>query len=56
MTIPLGLKEDMLAYYSDPNAPITTKRNPKAWRQVQNDLAAFKTMKATTRIVIPQEP
>lgn len=56
MTIPLGLKEDVLAYYSDPNAPITTKRNPRAWEQVQQDLAAFKTMKATTRVVIPREP
>ena len=38
MEIPLGLREDVLAYYADPNAPITTKRDAKAWAQVQEEL------------------
>lgn len=32
--IPAGLREDILAYYADPAAPISTKRNPKAWMKV----------------------
>ncbi len=56
MTIPFGLKEDVLAFYSDPNAPITTKKNAKAWAQVQKELEEFKAMKAGTKLVIPREP
>lgn len=41
---PAGLKRDILAYYSDPNAPIITKKNPKAWKQVQDELAVLQTM------------
>jgi hypothetical protein len=55
MTIPLGLKEDVLAYYSNPDAPISTKQHPKAWAQVQQELERFKTMKAGTKLVIPRE-
>lgn len=36
--IPPGIKEDVLAYYSDPNLPITTKKDPGKWAQVQADL------------------
>jgi hypothetical protein len=28
------LREDILAYYADPEAPISTKRNRKAWKKV----------------------
>ena len=34
LPIPAGLREDILAYYADPAAPIATKRNGKAWRRV----------------------
>lgn len=43
--IPAGLKDDIVAYYADPDAPISTKKNPKAWATVQQDLAILKTMK-----------
>lgn len=56
MTIPLGLKEDVLAYYADLNAPITTKQNPKQWAQVQQELEHFRTMKSTSQVLIPSEP
>jgi hypothetical protein len=36
--IPAGLKQDILRYYADPNAPISTKRNPKHWGKVQAQL------------------
>jgi len=39
--IPIGLKRDVLEYYSDPSAPIATKKNAKKWAQVQADLAAL---------------
>jgi hypothetical protein len=41
---PSGLKRDILAYYSDPNAPIVTKKNAKAWKQVQDQLGILQTM------------
>jgi hypothetical protein len=39
-----GLKHDVLAFYSDPNAPIVTKKNKKAWAQVLKDLATLRGM------------
>lgn len=39
-----GLKEDILNYYSDPNAPIHTKKNHRAWTQAENDLAVLRNM------------
>jgi hypothetical protein len=56
MTVPLGLKEDVLTYYADPNAPITTKRNAKAWAQVQSELTSFKEMKTITHRASVREP
>jgi hypothetical protein len=43
-TIPPGLKGDIQNYYADPNAPIYTKKNAKAWAQVQADLQVLQTM------------
>ncbi len=53
--IPSGLREDVLDYYADPDAPITTKHDPKAWAKVQQELAKFKQMKAGSKIPIPRE-
>jgi hypothetical protein len=39
-----GLKQDVLQYYSDPNAPISTKKNRKAWAQVEKGLAVLRAM------------
>lgn len=39
-----GLKQDVLDFYSDPNAPIVTKKNKKAWAQVLKDLATLRAM------------
>ena len=36
--IPAGLKQDILAYYADPAAPISTKKKPKEWGAVQGQL------------------
>ena len=46
--IPPGIKEDILAYYADPNAPITTKKDASAWAQVQADLITLAAMPTST--------
>jgi hypothetical protein len=42
--IPPGIVRDIQAYYADPKAPITTKRDPARWAQVQADLQTLATM------------
>ena len=42
--VPFGIRRDLLAFYSNPNAPIVTKKNPKAWERVQQDLATLHQM------------
>lgn len=56
MKIPLGLKQDVLSYYADPNAPITTKQDPKKWARVQQNLEKFRQMPASIRVRVPREP
>jgi hypothetical protein len=40
--VPLDLRANILAYYSDINAPFATKQDPKAWEKVLRDLDALK--------------
>ncbi|MFP5276798.1 MAG: zinc dependent phospholipase C family protein [Acidobacteriota bacterium] len=42
--VPPGIVRNIEAYYSDPNAPIHTKLNPKRWAQVQKDLKTLAAM------------
>lgn len=42
--VPAGLQKNILAYYSDPNAPISTKKNPNAWSRVQAELVTLRQM------------
>jgi hypothetical protein len=44
---PLGLRKNILAYYSDPDAPIATKKKLKQWAQVQQELEVLRNMPAT---------
>ncbi len=39
-----GLKQDILDYYSDLNAPFATKKNKKTWAQVLTDLTTLRAM------------
>jgi hypothetical protein len=48
--VPLMLKVDILGYYADPAAPITTRKNPDKWKQVQEQLATLKTMPVIRRV------
>ena len=43
--IPAGLKQDIIAYYADPAAPISTKKKPKEWAAVQEQLQMLIGMK-----------
>jgi hypothetical protein len=49
--IPLGLKQDIAEYYSDPAAPISTKKDAKQWATVQAQLQILNTMPTTTSVV-----
>jgi hypothetical protein len=46
--IPPGIKSDIEAYYSDPNAPIETKKHPDEWKKVQDDLKILEAMPTST--------
>ena len=50
--IPPGIKVDILAYYADPEAPISTRRDPQRWAVVQQDLVTLRTM-PTTEAPVP---
>jgi hypothetical protein len=41
LPIPPGLREDILAYYADPAAPISTKQNRRAWKKVLAQLQSL---------------
>jgi Zinc dependent phospholipase C len=43
--IPAQLKHDLIDYYADPLAPITTKKHPAEWAEVQANLKTLQTMK-----------
>lgn len=42
--ITFELKQNILDFYSDPNAPITTKKDRKAWAQVVKDLDVLRSI------------
>jgi Zinc dependent phospholipase C len=46
--IPAGLKQDIMAYYADPAAPISTKKKPKEWAAVQEQLQVLIGMKTVS--------
>jgi len=46
--IPPGIKSDIEAFYANPNAPITTRKDPAQWAQVQADLKILASMSTST--------
>ncbi len=46
--VPNGLRHDVLAYYSDPNAPISTRKNARAWKRVQAELVTLQGMQTVS--------
>lgn len=49
LAIPEGLRQDIVAYYSDPAAPISTKQNRKLWMRVQAELDSLDHQAAADR-------
>jgi hypothetical protein len=48
-----ALRENLLQFYSDPNAPVATRKNRKAWRKLQDELQQLKQRAAT---LSPEQP
>jgi hypothetical protein len=42
--VPSGLKQDVLAYYANPDGPDAVKRNPAKWARVQSQVAILSSM------------
>lgn len=47
LPVPSGLKQNIASYYSDPAAPICTKKKPEKWAQVQAELKLLQTIPTT---------
>jgi hypothetical protein len=43
--VPVGLRDNILDYYADPAAPISTKSDEKKWAQVQHQLVVLRGMR-----------
>jgi hypothetical protein len=41
-----ALRQNILSFYADPNAPIATKKNVKAWKAAQEELDKLKMTSA----------
>jgi hypothetical protein len=52
--IPPDLRDELLQFYSEPDAPYSTKRDPKAWANVQSELAQLKS--ATPSVAAASTP
>ena len=48
--LPSRLRQNILDYYADPNAPIATKKNPKAWKRVQAELQTLRGMSTVGKL------
>ncbi len=46
--IPPGIEREIQAFYANPNAPISTKKDPAKWAQVQADLKTLADMPTST--------
>jgi hypothetical protein len=44
VSVPQGIKDDILAYYADLSLPFATKKDPAAWAAVQHDLTTLQAM------------
>jgi hypothetical protein len=56
------LRSNILAFYSDPSAPIATKKNPEAWKKTEDELEKLRALnpapgnKAEARAVVRAIP
>lgn len=54
--VPAGLKQNIANYYADPAAPISTKKHPRQWAQLQAELKLLETMPTTREPDPPPTP
>ena len=52
-SVSVALRDNLLQFYSDPTAPIATKKNARAWRKLQEEL---ETLKQRTAVQPGQQP
>jgi hypothetical protein len=52
--VPPELRENILAFYSDPNAPIATKKNAKAWEKTQEEVQRLSSEKVSQIVPDPR--
>ncbi len=57
------LRSNILTFYSDPNAPLATKKNPKEWQKTQDELEKLRSLpdslpaaNKTTSLMIRDDP
>jgi len=49
------LRTNLLSFYADPNAPLSTRKDAKAWKKLQEELAKMKENRAAISVV-PGDP
>lgn len=49
------LRGNILAFYSDPNAPLATKKKPKAWEKTQDELNRLRALPGVVPSIAPAE-
>jgi hypothetical protein len=54
-SIEAGLQKDILAFYSDPSAPVVTKKDPKEWARVQENLRKLRNLPLTRNSAVAVE-
>jgi hypothetical protein len=54
---PSELRDELIQFYSEPDAPYSTKRDAKAWATVQSELTALKsTVSSAAAVNTPPTP
>jgi hypothetical protein len=54
--IPTGLRQDILAFYRDPAAPIATKKDHKKWASLVTNLRQLEAARATSSTAFSSDP
>jgi hypothetical protein len=54
-TIPYGLRENILEYYGDLSAPISTKKNRRKWKKLTSELQVISGMKSAEAPAAPSD-
>jgi hypothetical protein len=52
---PAGLRQNILAFYGDPAAPIETRRHPRQWQRVQQELDRLRAAPSVPRTASPAQ-